>query len=168
MRKTLHPIIVASLAVIFFSSCNTNNGDDWTLKKRISIGDISILVPETYESTISNANQIDVENGFKGSSVSLEKKAVAGRTQESVFTDEISIYPHPSPITSDTILLEHPTKKIESVYNITAQIGGSHTIKTFIFIEDDWVYKVEFYWSEEYYQLSLNLMYEMLNSLEIK
>lgn len=168
MKKIIRPLFFAILIAAIFSSCEKQK-DDWTLANTISLGDVSLQVPETYEYTWRTEVKVEVSNGFQGNSVAILKEPLAGRTTEEAFsdlTDAFQVYG--TPIESDTTLLAHPTKKLETTILVAPELGGEHTITSFIFIDDNYVYTLEYAWSKEFYYLSLNLMNDMLSSLQIK
>lgn len=151
------------------TACDVNTGgDDWTPAKRITLGNVSILVPESYTTSSSSSSQLEVDNGFDGGSVLLHKEAVGTKTQDQWFTDKISNFNSAYGVqaTSDTTLLGNTTKRIEGAFMITTTIG--HPIIDFVFLYNNYVYTVEFSWTQEKDTKSRRLMYDMLETLEIK
>jgi hypothetical protein len=166
MRK-LTTISFIIIVITLLYSCNKNSGDDWTLKKIISLGHVSITVPETYEFSKKSSSDIVVDNGFDGSSVEIIKEAVNAQTQDDIFNYKKTHYAYGTPTVSDTTLLGIQTLKLSTIIEIAPGLGGEHYMNTFIFIDHDYVYTIEFAWSSENNEASLNLMNQMLATLAI-
>lgn len=167
MQKSIQHLFIGILTILLISSCEKNE-DEWTLAKTISLGDVSIRVPETYDNEVDNSERVEVSNG-QGNSVAILKAATNGLSQDSIFNYRVLHYPvgYGTPTASDTTLLGHAAKKIVSTVYIAPQFGAEQTFISYIFIDEPNVYTLEFCWSKEFYSLSLNLMYDMLASLQI-
>ena len=138
------------------------------LLKTVRLGVVSIKVPETYKYIINIDSEIQLNNGFDGNSIGLLKEALTGRTEEQVFQTKTDSYPYGTPTASDTTLLGRNTLKLEYSIPVAPGIGGDHSMKSFIFIEDDFVYTLEFGWTNDLHYLSLQLMYDILQTLQIQ
>lgn len=168
MQPNFKLLFVATLLLLNITSCN-DSGDDWKLAKTISLGAVSMSVPETYDYTNRTNEKVEVSNGFDGNSVAIMMEDIAGRSQDSIFNQKSANYPYPGDyIISDTTLLGRPTLKIETTIIVAYNLGGEHSIVSYFFLEDGKVYTIEYAWSKDYYTQSKNLMYEMLASLQIR
>lgn len=166
MQKSIQHLLVVLFAILLISSCE-DEGDDWTLAKTVSLGDVSIRVPETYEYEISTSSRVELSNGAQGNSVAILKDPINGLTQDSIFNYRTIYYPYGTAISKDTTLLGRPTRKLETTIFVAPELGGEHTITSFIFLEDGYVYTLEYAWSKQYFDKSVNLMNNMLASLQI-
>jgi len=168
MRKNLHLLVFVLFTILITSSCNKSSGDDWTLGKIISLGDVSLGVPASYKYTKNIDVTVEVSDGFQGNSVEIDMEPLAGRTQDDVFNYKTAHYPYGTPTVSDTTLLNIPTRKLETVIGVAPGLGGEQTVVSYIFIHNDKVYTLEFSWSQETNSKSITLMNQMLASLTIK
>lgn len=161
MRKLNITTLLTLLGLLVLSSCNNDHeGDDYTPAKRISLAEVSIMVPETYTSEGGDANNIEYTNDFGGGSVEIRRENLNGRTEEAVFAAKQSTYTYFTK-TSNTMLSEHNTLVVEE------DLGNIHRMIHYVFIHNGSVYTLDFSWTIEKEVNSRQAMNAMLGTLVI-
>lgn len=163
MKQTNTQKLFISLIGILFllPSCSKDSdGDDYTPAKKISLGEISIMVPETYISSGSSGNSIEYSNDFGGGAVELQSEAVNGRTQDEVFNYKSNAAGYK--VSTDTTSLQNHQALI-----IEENIGNIHRMVHYVFIHNSNVYTIIFSWTIEKETNSRKSMQAMLATLSI-
>lgn len=159
-RSNLH-ILLALLPMLIINSCTKDSdGDNYTPAKRISLGEVSIMIPETFAASSTDANSITYDNDFGGGSVEIIREDLNGRTEEAVFQSRTDSYTYLES-KSNTNLLGHNALVVEE------SIGGIHRIVHYVFIHNNSVYILDFSWTIEKEVNSRQSMNDMLATLII-
>lgn len=150
-----------ALPLLIFSACTKDtDGDDYTPAKRISLAEVSIMIPETFVASSTDANSVTYDNDFGGGSVEINKEDLSGRTEEAVFLSKTESYTYLES-QSTTNLLNHNALVVEE------SIGNIHRIVHYVFIHNNSVYTIDFSWTIEKEVNSRQSMNDMLATLTI-